>query len=216
MADRGAEYAAAVSSLLPAIESARSDWQRVAIEIHQLEKDPDWENLKPAAELILYLTNLDYEIKVLVQRVHVDFDNRGVWEKYLGLALFEGITAVPKVVGRVVTDLVLKTGRESEQVARVRAAATLYNAAVRHIRADTDFWALLGRLRNETSAHHTGKGESLMATHSLWARSVGYATATGVVANESMISIYAAQFVLATRQLVRDSRVAGIQFADGS
>jgi hypothetical protein len=205
MVDRGLEHAAAVSSLLPAIESARSDWQRVAIEMHQLEKDPAWDDLKSAAELIMYLTNVDYEVKVLVQRVHVDFDNRGVWEKYLGLALFEGITAVPIVIGRVVADLTRRNGRESEQVKRVKSAANSYNAAVKHIRADAAFWTLLGRLRNETSAHHSGKGESPMAAHSLWARSVGYAAATGVVSNESKISHYAAQYVLATRQLVRDS-----------
>jgi hypothetical protein len=197
-------FEAVVESLSDAVAVARDQWQYVAVEFNAARKLDNWDEVKPAFELILYLTNLDYEIKVLVQRIHVDFANRGVWEKYLGLALYEGISAVPKLTGRVLTHLTKTVGRDSEQVASIRAAAKAFNAAVLHIKTDKEFWDLLEHLRNETSAHHTGKGDNLMETHALWALTAGLTTVTDVPSSQSKISHRSTELALAARQLVND------------
>ena len=207
--DSQAAFDRAVESLSPSIEKARSDWQMTALEFRAHQNQSDWRDHKAAMELILYLANLEYELKVLLQRFHQDFVNGAVWEKYLGLALFEGVTAVPRMAARVRQDLSRKLGRDNEMVLNFDAATKRFNLTAKQFRADTEFWQLLMRIRNESAAHHTGKGDNLMEMQALWALSTGYLGVTGAHSSESRIGRYALELGRAAHRLGSDLRSSG-------
>ena len=209
MSDSQAAFDCAVASLSPSIEKARSDWQMTALEFRVHQNRPDWQDYKAALELILYLTNLEYELKVLLQRFHQDFVNGGVWEKYLGLALFEGISAVPRMAARVRQDLSTRLGRDNQTVQNLDAATKRFNLTVKQFKADTEFWQLLVRIRNESAAHHTGKGDNLMEMQALWALSKGYLGVTGAHSSDSRIGHYALALGRAAQRLGSDLRSPG-------
>jgi hypothetical protein len=96
-------FQTAVGNLVPSIETAREAWEFAGKAYENFSGRANWEDHRAAFELILYLASVDYEIKTLLHQFHVDFVNRAVWEKYLGLALCEGIPTVQNFPGLIGT-----------------------------------------------------------------------------------------------------------------
>jgi len=168
-AEEEARFKAAVDNLLPSIQRAREVWEFAGRAYATFSSRPDWPEHQAAVELILNLASVDYEVKVLLHQFHADFDNRAVWEKYLGLTLYEGITTVKTLAGANSKRLRQSEGDSSPKLANLRKGLDRFNAEVRPIRGDSDFWSLLKRLRNEVTAHHIGKRDSAMSLHVSWA-----------------------------------------------
>ena len=200
-AEEDAAYQNAVTNLGLAISTARDSWELAGQAYVALSKRDDWDKHKTTVELIMCMASLDYEIKVLLYRFNTDFENRGIWEKYLGLTLFEGIPAVRKLAGARRQMLVQLEGVTSARAKNQDEAMKAFNGVIKTIQGDSEFWATLTRLRNEVTAHFTGKRESAMLMHADWAATSENSRSRGYHPNMSMIAQYSLRFGRAVQDL---------------
>ena len=198
------DFQAAVKNLVPSIATARESWEFAGKAYSALSGRPDSEDHRVFVELVLYLASLDYETKTLLHQFHLDLENRAVWEKYLGLTLYEGIPTVQKLSGAYRIKLRQQEGEDSPKLAGMQRAMVKFNSEVKVVRGDTTFWAMLTRLRNEVAAHHTGRRDSAMSLQASWAVASENSRTRDYHSNMSMIGQYSLLLGRAVQTLGED------------
>lgn len=195
--DEDQKFRAAVDNLKASAEHAREQWVLAAQAYRQMRAGEDWPVVKPLAELTVYLTSLDYELKVLLHRYHSDVENRAVWERFLALEVYEAVEAVPKRLGAILRHA---DGRSIE-FCKYKEANTVFSATVKAIREDQPVWDLVKRMRNEVTAHHGSKGDDPMLAHVAWALASEENRAKGLQSHRSKVSEYAVKIGSAVQQI---------------
>lgn len=137
---------------------ARDNVHLAAQAVAALSKREDWPGHRAGVELVFYLAQLDYEIKVLINQLFTDPLNRAVWEKYLALELHEALETVPQVLGSMQRSISLPSSPSHLDLSTVSQAARAYRDAIKLIKADRKFVQALVTIRNSVAAHHKGKG----------------------------------------------------------
>jgi hypothetical protein len=186
-ADEDKRFDAAVAGLKESAERAREQWALAAKTYRAMRAGKGWESVKSLAELTIYLTSLDYNLKVLLHTYHTDVGNRAVWERYLALEVYEAVDAVPKRFGL----LLRQKADTSPQRDRYKEANAAFSKTVRSIRDDKVTWELIKKMRNEVTAHHGSKGNDAMLTHVAWALASDENRVKGVKSHRSKVSEYA-------------------------
>lgn len=150
------------------VDLARKQVEDVAYFIVSAKKRSDWHSHRPGIELVFYMALIDYESKVLIQRLMDSREDRFVWEKYLALHLHEVLDRVPAAIGATIREM-----RDTETASR--ANVELYELAARKlrtdfkpIRQDADFMKALDLIRNSVAAHHVEKKTSTMDPSIYW------------------------------------------------
>ncbi|MCL1898750.1 MAG: hypothetical protein FWG16_08035, partial [Micrococcales bacterium] len=139
-------------------------------------------------ELVFYICQTDYELKVLIHRTFSDSANRSVWEKYLGLCVHETIEALPRVLGAVHRAADSDKGLDD---GRVRQTSRAYNDAIKAIKADKVFMDGLQMIRNSVAAHHVGKAEAGLTVAIEWMLTSWRSADNGLTPMNSQIVEYA-------------------------
>jgi hypothetical protein len=80
-----------------------------------------------------------------------------------------------------------------------------FNAEVNVIRNDKDLWAMLTRLRDEVTAHHTDRRDAAMSLHASWAVASENSRTRNYHSNESVIGQYCLLFARAVQTWGRTS-----------
>lgn len=139
--------------LTPQIAEARASVAAVAQAMKAYSDTSGWSDRKPIFELILYLNQIDFDIKVLLDRLLRDPDNRSVWLKYLALVLHETLDTLPKVASGTVRHYnALRTAKTPHpQVIALEQARNAYGRRVRRVKNSGG--KMLESVRNTLAAH---------------------------------------------------------------
>lgn len=136
------------------VETARTTVEETAYIIVSARKRADWESHRPGVELIFYLALIDYETKVMVQRLIKSPEDRYVWEKYLALHLHEVLEAVPKAISGAIREMSREGTASHADPEIYKAAAREFRESIKLITKDTEFMRALKLIRNSVAAHH--------------------------------------------------------------
>ncbi len=177
----------AAARLGKAVDRAREEATTAAHAYIGLSEQEDWPEHRPMVELMFYLAHVDYELKALLDRVLNDESNRSIWEKYLALAIHEAIDTLPKMISGAVRHAgTAESPRLSAD--KLKDVARAYNAAIKPIRSDADFWKALTLVRNSVAAHHLGRGSDGVTPLITW-------TATTYANSQAGNTTFHSQFV---------------------
>lgn len=195
--DEDARFDAAVENLRESADRAREQWVLAAQAYNVFRARPDWVKHKLVVELAVYLTSIDYEMKVLLHRFHTDVENRAVWERFLALEIHEATVAVPKRLGAMMR------GRPapSAEFLRYKEANSVFSTAVKQVQDDKDTWSLIKRMRNEVTAHHGSNGDEPLLVHVAWALSSEENRVRGVRSHRSQIAEFAVTIASAVQEV---------------
>ncbi|MFZ4843975.1 hypothetical protein [Mycetocola saprophilus] len=168
----------------------------------------NWESHRPFVELVFYLCKLDYDIKVLTLQVLTDQSNRSVWERYLGLELYEALNTLPKAINRARIEMAKPTRTLLIPVALFDAAAQTYRQTVKEISSDKTFMSALSQVRNGVAAHHgLNKGKGMEV-------SIGWTLSAWKLAQTDS-SAFQSQFIEYTVKLGRAVQDFGAEIGSG-
>ena len=195
--DEDQKFQVAVDKLNSSAERAREQWVLAAQAYRQMRARTDWPVVKPLAELTVYLTSLDYELKVLIYRHHSDVENRAVWERFLALEVYEAVEAVPKRLGAILR----RADARSSEFRNYKEVNSIFSATVKAIREDQPVWDLIKRMRNEVTAHHGSKGDDPMLAHVAWALASEEHLSKGLQSHRSKVSEYAVRIGSTVQQI---------------
>jgi hypothetical protein len=112
-------------------------------------------------ELLFYLSFIDLESKSFLRMTFTEPSRRFVWEKYLGLLMFEALTSVPTKASELLRHFTTP-GAQALDVQKTLHFDPVqfdelrreYGASVRDINKDADFKKALDLIRNNATAHH--------------------------------------------------------------
>lgn len=182
-----AAFEAAILNLGPPIVLAREQWVLAVRAYEQLRATPDWDAQRRRVELVVYLTSLDYELKLMLQRFHQDVDNRAMWERLLALEVVEAVRGVPKRLGV----LLKASGASVAERTPYMKASQRFSETAREAQSEKPIWEMITRMRNEVTAHHGGRGEDPFLAHVAWASASEQNRAAGTPSHRSLISQHA-------------------------
>lgn len=149
-------------SFAQGVDKARETVEQTAYFIVSAKKRPDWESHRAGVELIFYLALIDYETKVLAQRLMESADDRYVWEKYAALHLHEVLEQAPRVMSEAIREMSRPDTASKADPEAYREAARRFGEALRPIRKDATFMKALSMIRNSVAAHHLDRKTSTM------------------------------------------------------
>lgn len=150
------------------IDAARQTVEDTAYFIVSARKRADWCSHRPGVELIFYFALIDYETKVLVQRLMESSEDRYVWEKYLALHLYEVIGRAPKAISTAIFEMSREETASRADPDIYKQAAKNFRKAMRNITQDAEFMNALKIIRNSVAAHHADSKTATMDPSIYW------------------------------------------------
>ncbi|MGO2933224.1 hypothetical protein [Microbacterium sp.] len=124
------------SALRAELERTRADYEQIMVHLSVLSATVADPMKRRALELFATVVATDYELKVLLLREFSDPADREVWEKYLALLLWMVIDELPTRIG-----------------GDLRSAGRAFKAALKPVKADSEFIRNLSEIRNRIVAH---------------------------------------------------------------
>lgn len=189
--------------LTAGIPDGRENVRTVAEVIVHQERRPEFERVRPLYEFIFYLNHLDYELKVLMDKLLREPKDRAIWLKYLALVLNEALRDVNAIGHGVVKHFVDEgDGRPAHpQVAALTRAINNYSVRVRPVRKQPGFEKRLKEIRDNNAAHHKVKGSLSLQPLVLWTLRQTEALESGEGIQDSEIFLAGLEIGLALQEL---------------